>query len=75
MTPPSRGGIWPSLTYIVELVELHFENRQDDWLAANMDKFELAKFSFHQAGMDEGLNLELNIAKGTTDPGVDCFDQ
>ena len=28
-------------------------------MAANMDKFELAKFSFHQAGMDEGLNLEL----------------
>ena len=22
-----------------------------------------------------GLNNKLNIAKGTTDPGVDCFDQ
>ena len=40
-------------------------------MAANMDKFELAKFSFHQAGMDEGLNLELNIAKGTMDPRVE----
>ena len=28
-------------------------------MAANMDKFELAEFSFHQTGMDERLNLEL----------------
>ena len=57
--------------YIVEELELHFENRQDDWMAANMDKFELAKFSFHQAGMDEGLNLQL---KRLRSPLTCCFD-
>ena len=32
----------------------------------------------HRQKLDKGNNTEIqtkNIAKGTTDPGVDCFDQ